>query len=116
MRVIVTGGRDFTNRDLLYREMNTFHLLYKITELAHGDARGVDRMARDWAKKNGIKVVPYRAAWTEEGDDAGPIRNQEMLDDFEPDAVIAFEGNAGTRDMVRRARRYKVPVYWLPPI
>lgn len=99
---------------LLNEELDYFHSRCPITELAHGDAKGADRMARDWAKKRGIKVEKYPADWDEHGDAAGPIRNQEMLDDFEPDAVIAFEGHKGTLDMVHRARRYKVTVYWLP--
>lgn len=41
---------------------------------------------------------------------AGPIRDQEMLDKGKPDLVVAFLGNRGTADMVRRAREAGVPV------
>lgn len=40
---------------------------------------------------------------------AGPIRNQQMLDDGKPDLVVAFPGGKGTADMVRRARVAGIP-------
>lgn len=51
----------------------------------------------------------YPALWNKYGKSAGPIRNQQMLD-----IVYAFtydlENSRGTRDMVLRARKTKIPV------
>lgn len=46
---------------------------------------------------------------------AGFIRNQQMLDEGKPDAILAcWDGRSrGTLDMMNRARRAKVPVGWL---
>jgi len=45
-----------------------------------------------------------RAKWSKHGRAAGPIRNQEMIDECKPDLVVAFPGGRGTADMVRRAK------------
>lgn len=45
---------------------------------------------------------------------AGPIRNEQMLQEGQPDKVLAFHENLaqsrGTADMVRRAAKAGVPV------
>jgi len=50
------------------------------------------------------------ANWAGLGRKAGPIRNQEMLDQGRPNMVVAFPGGRGTADMVRRARGAGVEV------
>jgi hypothetical protein len=100
MRVIVTGGRDYTNRESV---VNTLSQL-DITELAHGGASGADALAAEWARSTGLKVCLYPADWITHGRAAGPIRNQWMLDDFAPDAVVAFPGKRGTAHMISIAK------------
>ena len=65
-------------------------------------------------KGPGVSYAPNPARWAELGRRAGPIRNQEMLDLWVPDGVVAFPGGAGTADMVARARAACVTV-WVPP-
>jgi hypothetical protein len=78
--------------------------------LVHGAATGADRHAAEWAKqKGGIKVIAERADWDKHGRAAGPIRNKRMLSHF-PDFVIAFDGDAGTSNMIEQALRAKVEV------
>jgi hypothetical protein len=59
-------------------------------------------------------VLHYFANWKLFGLSAGPIRNQQMLDEGKPDFVIAFHDNLyasrGTQDMVTRAMKAGVPV------
>jgi ABC-type Fe3+-hydroxamate transport system substrate-binding protein len=105
MRVLVCGGRDFSDRELVYETLLDLHPSVIIT----GGAEGADRLAYDWA----CPVVPtetYKADWTKHGRAAGPIRNQRMLDESKPDVVVAFPGGRGTADMVRRARAAGVRV------
>lgn len=42
-----------------------------------------------------------KAYWNLHGKAAGPIRNQLMLDKYDPDLVIAFPGETGTANMVK---------------
>lgn len=74
-------------------------------------ARGVDSFAAEWAIKFGFKLYKFPAEWDKYGRKAGPIRNQQMLDEGKPDAVIAFPGGTGTADMVRRSEKAGIKVY-----
>jgi hypothetical protein len=85
-----------------------------IKTLIHGDAPGADRLAAAWAKDTGLaefgELLAFPADWEKHGNAAGPIRNQQMLDEGKPDMVIAFPGGIGTANMVRLARKAGVPV------
>lgn len=104
MRAIVCGGRDYSDEERLWRELEAFHRSEgKITAIAHGGARGADKMAALWGRGEHIPVREYVADWKKHGKAAGPLRNQRMLEEFKPDVVIAFAGGRGTADMIRRA-------------
>lgn len=75
-----------------------------ITEIIHGNAVGADWLAKAWAISAGIPEKSFPAKWSEYGKAAGPLRNQQMLEEGMPDVVVAFKGGAGTADMVRRAK------------
>jgi hypothetical protein len=110
MRVLVCGGRDFKDQRRLVQCLHAIHGSTPFSVLIHGGAAGADRMAAAWAKRHGIPVETYFADWQTFGRKAGPIRNQEMLDDGKPDLVLAFPGGRGTADMVARAERAGVNV------
>lgn len=80
------------------------------TELAHGDADGLDRIAACWAREAGIPCRAFPADWRREGKGAGPRRNARMLVEFKPEVLLAFPGHRGTTDMVVQARLAGVPV------
>jgi hypothetical protein len=71
---------------------------------------GADRWADEWATTSWCPAVTFEADWKAHGRAAGPIRNQQMIDDGRPDLVVAFPGGRGTADMVRRARRAGIVV------
>lgn len=113
MRVLICGGREFKDEGFVARWLTErfFHSDGKIvTAVIHGFARGVDAFADTWAVLNYISVETYPARWDEHGKAAGPIRNQQMLDEGKPDLVIAFPGGTGTADMVAKARKAGIPV------
>lgn len=115
MRVLVCGGRDYDDAPYLCARLDDFHeRVARITTLIHGEARGADRLAKAWAKARGINVQGFPADWTRDGKSAGPIRNQRMIVEGVPEAVIAFPGGAGTADMLRRARRAGLRVVEVP--
>lgn len=138
MRVLVCGGRDYgnlpeeldhPNREQKLKEYE--HILYALSELSldwskhsedkygnwlpnvtiiSGVAKGVDTVAIDWAVLNWCPFEEYPANWSKHGKAAGPIRNQQMLDEGKPDLVVAFPGGRGTAHMVRLAKAAGVPV------
>ena len=110
LRVIVCGGREYADADAVWRVLGEIDDIHGIAAVAHGGATGADGEAGEWAARMRKAVVVFRARWKQEGKAAGPLRNQRMLDQFKPDAVVAFPGGRGTADMVRRAETAGVRV------
>ena len=114
MRVLVCGGRDFTDDDWFFEVMNeindTYNFHNKITKIIHGGARGADSLADMFAKANNISVDVFEADWYKYGRSAGPLRNQRMLDEGKPDLVVAFPGGKGTAHMVKIAKEANITV------
>ena len=120
MRILVCGGRDFEDRNLLYRTLDEItprtepdeygNDMPKNVTIISGMARGADTIAVDWAVINWCGIDEYPADWRKHGRKAGPIRNQQMIDEGKPNLVIAFKGGNGTNDMVKRAIRAGIEV------
>lgn len=109
MRLLVSGGREFNDVDFIFKRLNTLHNSRSVTELIHGAARGVDSICGYWAEEMDITVTPVPAKWRDDNGvldrGAGLKRNQHMLDEYRPDALMAFPGGTGTADMVKRAEK-----------
>lgn len=110
MRVLVTGGRHYADREFLYAALDALHAEHGFRLLIHGGATGADALAQDWAEHRGVVPQAYPADWTKYRKAAGPIRNRQMLDEGKPDLVVAFPGGDGTANMVSIAKRAGVPV------
>lgn len=105
MRVLVCGGRDFTDSAFVSYVLDVIHAKKSITLVIHGCARGADTFGQEWAEAHAGEVTSFGvpADWKKHGTRAGPVRNRLMLELGKPDLVIAFEGGAGTRDMTAAA-------------
>ena len=113
MKVLICGGRDFTDYRRFAVAMREITLEYGPFDVAiHGDAKGADHCAHLWANSpiGSKSEIVFEADWKTHGNAAGPKRNQQMLDEGKPDLVVAFPGGRGTADMVRRAKVAKLPV------
>ena len=111
MRVIVCGGRTFSDKDFLWAVLDQMHSgSNPISAVLHGAAHGADELAAQWADARGIYQQGYEADWSTKTKWAGPLRNRLMLSYGFPDLVIAFPGGKGTADMVRQARKRGVEV------
>jgi len=107
MKILVCGDRNWKDDIKMYEVLKTF---LNGVILVHGDAKGADKMAGRIGSKLGFKVIAYPAKWDIFGKGAGPIRNQQMLDEnYDIEEVIAFhndiENSKGTKDMLRRAQK-----------
>jgi hypothetical protein len=111
VKVIVAGSRNLTDAKLVVQAIKESG--FEITELFSGGARGADRLAEAWAKKQTppIPVRRFPALWEKQGLNAGPIRNRAMA--FEADALIAlWNGTSpGTRDMILVAKQKNLPTF-----
>ena len=110
MRVLVCGGRNYSDHARVRAVLSKLHDANGIEVLIEGGANGADRLARQWADAFGVSVETYEADWENQGSFAGPARNTRMLNEGQPDLVVAFPGGRGTADMVRKACRAGVEV------
>jgi hypothetical protein len=112
MKVLVCGGRDYSDRETAWRELDNLHNAAPFNGLIiiQGGAPGADALAREWCADRKVMFINETADWKKHGRAAGPIRNQLMLDKYRPDLVLAFPGGRGTADMTQRAEAARVPV------
>lgn len=110
IRVLVTGGRDFADREWLFAVLDAIHAERGIACIIAGGAKGADMLARNWAIARRVDREEYPADWWTHGRAAGPIRNRKMLTDGKPDLVVAFPGGRGTADMTSAAKAAGVEV------
>lgn len=113
-RIIVCGGRDYTDQAMLFGVLDMEAEARSIYAIIQGGADGADKLARMWCHSRLFRCENYPADWRTHGKAAGPIRNQQMLDEGKPTKVFAFRGGRGTADMVRRAKAAGVPVLEFP--
>ncbi|SAL02898.1 hypothetical protein AWB80_08465 [Caballeronia pedi] len=114
MRLLVCGGRDFTDTLAVFGALDRAHAKREITLVIHGACpTGADNLAEKWAKSREIPYLGHPAPWKLYDKAAGPMRNRAMLEEWKPEGVVAFPGGSGTADMVRRARDAGVTV-WEP--
>lgn len=119
MRVLVCGGRYFTDQEFLFDVLDDLHYQNRITFIIEGGAIGADALSKKWVKfwnytaeeKDPlICIEEYQANWDLYGLSAGLIRNKEMLVQGNPDLVVAFPGGKGTAHMVKISQKANVPV------
>lgn len=109
-KVLVCGGRDFTDQAFLNTILDLYHAKCKFELVIEGGAKGADSLARTWAIMNKIGYSEFKADWDSFGRAAGSIRNRLMLEESKPDLVLAFPGHSGTANMINQARLKKTPV------
>ncbi len=111
MKLLVCGGRYFSDANSLQRVLDLLHSANPIHAVISGAAPGADSLAHRWAQDHHIKSERYPALWGLYKRAAGPIRNAQMIKEGQPDAVVAFPGQAGTKDMVAKALAAGLPVW-----
>lgn len=122
--LLVCGSRDWSDAEVIRNALKDATEEWGVTHLAHGDARGADKLAAsicndpasDFSRHIGVRGFP--AHWNQQGRAAGVLRNQRMLEVANPDACLAFSAvpiTRGTQDMVNRCLRAGVPTFLVTP-
>lgn len=112
-RVIIAGGRYFSDYELLKEKCDEF-LQGKIDEeivIISGHASGADSLGERYAQERGYKIETYPADWKKYGRAAGPVRNEQMANIA--NALIAFwDGKSkGTKSMISLAKKKGLQVF-----
>lgn len=110
VKVIIAGGRDFDNYELLRERCDYFLQNTKDVEIVSGVARGADLLGERYAKERGYPIKRFPANWDLHGRGAGHIRNAEMA--TYGDFLISFwDGeSSGTKLMINLAKKGKLQV------
>lgn len=112
-KVIIAGGRDFNDPELLSRVMFAMaetEFADLNVSLVSGGAKGADKLGYEFAKQYNIHCDVFHADWNAHGKRAGFIRN-EVMGRF-ADRLIAFHDgrSPGTAHMIAFMKRMGKPV------
>lgn len=110
MKVICTGGRNYTDCARVYADLDEVSPDFVVV----GDARGADMLVREWCEDRGVPFKEYKAHWAVYKGHAGNLRNQHMLDENrDADFVLAWPdaNSRGTYDMLRRCYIAGIKMY-----
>ena len=114
MNIIIAGGRDFNNYELLKERclaiIDSFIFKDDI-KIVCGKARGADTIGENFAKEFNYQILEYPADWHKYGRSAGYIRNEEMAKVSQ--VLIAFwDGKSkGTKHMINLAKKYNLEIH-----
>lgn len=131
MRIIVTGDRNWYAPDLAEQVLNRLLLRYGPgLVIVHGAASGIDRSFAEACGEMDIEQEAHPARWDEldhpeavirydkrnrpYNANAGPIRNQAMVDAGAQMCLAfhrAISASKGTKDCARRAIAAGIPTY-----
>lgn len=113
--LLVAGSRDFTDTETFddVMEYETDGVTADLV-IVEGGAKGVDTMAKEWARENGAEYVEIKPEWGKYGKAAGPKRNDKMVElvrEKGGKALYFWNGESkGTRQCIESARKAGVPV------
>lgn len=109
MKIIVAGGRDFDDYQLLCRRLDYFFQKIRPIIIC-GEAKGADVLGRRYAEEIGLEIMSFPAQWEKYGKSAGYRRNEEMA--AVADGLVAFwDGESkGTKHMIEYMRKLEKKV------
>ena len=128
MKVIVAGSRTISEAAAVNKAIEHAKNYYGlvITEIVEGEAAGVDKLAKEWAIRNGIPFKPFKPRWdyleapgaivktnkfgNRYNARAGHDRNQ-LMADYADVLIAVWDGKStGTKDMIQRSLNKGMPV------
>jgi ribA/ribD-fused uncharacterized protein len=115
-RIIVTGSREWTDRDAVHRDLATLPRHFDCRPdqiiIVNGKARGLDNLARAIALELGMAVEDHPADWETYGKAAGHRRNREMVEAGAVGAIAYPIGESrGTRGCMALCEAAGIPVW-----
>ena len=108
MKLIIAGGRQFNDYDLLCTHVSKLIVDTSKNEIVSGMADGADSLGVRYAEENNVSLIKMPADWNKHGKSAGYKRNEEMAKIA--DACICFwDGESrGTKHMIDLAKKYNL--------
>lgn len=106
-KLIVAGGRDFSDVELL--DVSIRQVLAELPDdyvvsIVSGMAQGADKLGYEWAVQNQCTVYKYYADWQQYGKRAGYLRNEAMAKVASGLLALHDGVSKGTAHMIHTAR------------
>lgn len=121
IRIIIAGSRNFSDYQLLRKEVLAFvrkhHIHRKIVKIISGMAKGADILGEQFAEEFNLEIKRFPADWDVLGKRAGYVRNEEMtkyaIENGNRGVLIAFwDGKSkGTKHMIDLAEKNDLYVH-----
>lgn len=109
-KVIIAGGRDFNDYELLQKVCDYYLQNQKQIEIVSGNARGADKLGERYANEHNLQLKLFPANWDKFSKSAGYIRNEEMAK--YGNGLIAFWNgkSKGTKHMIDLANQHNLKI------
>ena len=107
--VAIAGGKNVADPAAVIARLDQVRAKYSDIVIVHGGGPGVERIAAQWAERNGVHQIVCKPDWDRHGR-AAPFRRNEELLNLLPKGVIAFPGSGITENLIDRARQMGIPV------
>ena len=103
LRLLVCGGRHFDDLTMVEEWLERIHALRPVSVLIHGGLPGLGLALENWARRNDVRLIRYPSNFSlgKRGDFE---RDDFMLEDGRPDALLAFPGGVRTARLLDRAK------------
>ena len=112
-RVIIAGGRDFNDYNLL-KDRCDYYLSFVLSDgaeitIVSGHAKGADTLGEQYANEKGYSLELHPADWEKYGKSAGFRRNQEMVEVSQA-AICFWDGKSkGTEHTINLCKKKGIP-------
>lgn len=105
MRLAIVGSREICDHEVLLEALKLIPSLGSITEIVSGGAKGVDSLAREFARENNLKLTEFLPNYELHGRGAPLQRNTEIIEYADIILAIPMKGGSnGTRDGINKAK------------
>lgn len=113
MKLAIIGSRDIKERALVENIISQVYVKSKnkIDEIITGGAKGVDKIAEDFAKKRGIKCTIILPNYKRYQRSAPIIRNNQILQECNGVLVIWDGKSKGTEYTINKAKREEKKIF-----
>lgn len=113
--VVVSGGRRYSNVKCLHRALDAVHQKHHISRLVTGERAGAEEMAHFWGVQRRIRaVITVPATPDLNGRYSRDVRNSDVLREYQPDAIVVFNGVGGVDRLAEMARERGYQVWEVP--
>ena len=113
VRILATGAWKDDDPGVVYAKLDEVRqrIAGAPMRVVTGDGRGADRSAAGWAAEAGVPCDVYPADWETDGPQAGRRRDERMIAEAKPHAVVSFArpDDQGGEHLVNLAHRDRIP-------